>query len=47
MTMSNKDRIRKGLDQIKIGFPPFVVREPKAKLSSHAQLPFLMKQPSS
>ena len=32
MSVSNRDRIRKGLDQTKIGLMPFVERELKAKL---------------
>ena len=32
MSVSNRDRIRKGLDQTKIGLLPFVERELKAKL---------------
>ena len=33
--MTNKDRIRKGLDQLKLGLIPFVERELKSKLGNH------------
>ena len=35
MSVSNRDRIRKGLDQTKIGLVPFVERELKAKLGGY------------
>ena len=35
MSVSNRDRIRKGLDQTKIGLAPFVERELKAKLGGY------------
>ncbi len=35
MTMSNRDRIRKGLDHTKTGLTPFVERELKSKLGSY------------
>ena len=35
MAVSNRDRIRKGLDQTKVGLAPFVERELKAKLGGY------------
>ncbi len=35
MAMSNRDRVRKGLDELKTGLTPFVERELKSKLGSY------------
>ena len=35
MAVSNRDRIRKGLDELVTGLAPFVERELKAKLGGH------------
>jgi hypothetical protein len=35
MVMSNRERIRKGLDELKAGLIPFIEREFKAKLGAH------------
>jgi hypothetical protein len=35
MAMSNRARIRKGLDEVKAGLIPFIEREFKAKLGAH------------
>ena len=35
MAMSNKERVRKGLDELKIGLIPFVERELKSKLGAY------------
>ncbi|MCZ6873928.1 MAG: Swt1 family HEPN domain-containing protein [bacterium] len=35
MVISNRDRVRKGLDELKTGVAPFVERELKAKLDSY------------
>ncbi len=35
MAMSNRDRVRKGLDELVAGLAPFVERELKSKLGSY------------
>ena len=35
MAVSNRDRVRKGLDELVTGLAPFVERELKAKLGGH------------
>ena len=35
MSLSNRDRVRKGLDQLKVGLVPFVERELKSKLGDY------------
>lgn len=35
MAMSNRERIRKGIDELKAGLIPFIEREFKAKLGAH------------
>ena len=34
MAISNRDRVRRGLDELRPGLAPFVARELKAKLGS-------------